>query len=406
MNSYDTEFVAFKEDKVPSKNAGERFFLKFYLITASGGRVLAATAEDQGDAHYCYKNSRGFNQYGILESHSRKDVIMWLEKIIHESSLQFKSATAAAQRMTLKTDEHPEGIYFVGEEQKYSTFPDGRRCTEWYLLDNHSIPHRAVIGEENHARDGHYVYRSVEPFSSERPLECRNKAGVYHWLELWIVHEDGLSREKQKERQRRSRPKRRPIVLDVGGGSSRKYRKGLVSFRSPVRTKAPSVHPDVIQAQEAAREKEKLMLEAVNFCFTKATDFEVECMQHWQKILEEMKRQWDKGNVFSHATDESVPNEKIVNEETGFIYLKRNFYGLCLEAFREIGTMFVSLELLAKTGVAKTIASFRSYPTADVASYASHVCRKWTEEIERHRQSMTSREMLTDPLDAVGHLLK
>ena len=74
---YDTEYVSFSEVKVPSKNAGERFFLKFYLQTAAGVSVLAATAEDQGDAHYCYKNARGFNQYGILDSHSRKDVIMW-----------------------------------------------------------------------------------------------------------------------------------------------------------------------------------------------------------------------------------------------------------------------------------------------------------------------------------------
>jgi len=406
MTSYDTEFVEFKEEKVPSNKAGERFFLKFYLITTNGNRVLAATAEDQGDAHYCYKNSRGFNQYGILDSHSRKDVIMWLEKIIHESSLKFKSASAAAERMILKTPDHPEGVYFVGEEQKYSTFPDGRRCTEWYLLDNHGVAHRAVIGEENHARDGHYVYRSVEPFSLQRQLECRNKAGVYHWLELWIVHEDGLSKEKQKERQRRSRPKRRPIVLDVGGSSSRKYRKGLISFRSPVRTKVPSVHPEVFRAQEVAREKEKLMLEAMNFCFTKATECEVECMQHWQKILDEMKSQWDRGNVFSHMTEESIKDEKLVNSETGFVYLRRNFYGLCLEAFREIGTMFVSLDLLDKTGVPRLIAAFGRYPAPDIAQYSMHICRKWTAEIAKHRQSMTSPEMLVDPLDAVGHLLK
>ena len=62
------------------------------------------------------------------------------------------------------------------------------------------------------------------------------------------------------------------------------------------------MHPDVIKAQEAAREKEKVMLEAVNFCFTKATECEVECMQHWQKILEEMKIQWNLGNIFSHTT--------------------------------------------------------------------------------------------------------
>ena len=53
-------------------------------------------------------------------------------------------------------------VVSVYDSQRYSTFPDGRRCTEWYLTDNHGVQHRAVIGEENHARDGHYVYRSVQ----------------------------------------------------------------------------------------------------------------------------------------------------------------------------------------------------------------------------------------------------
>lgn len=56
---------------------GERFYLKFYLIDEEGTDVLAVTADDQGDAHYRYKNARGFNQYGQLDSNSRKDVIMW-----------------------------------------------------------------------------------------------------------------------------------------------------------------------------------------------------------------------------------------------------------------------------------------------------------------------------------------
>lgn len=106
--------------------------MKFYLEAADGTQVLAATAEDQGDAHYCYKNARGFNQYGLLESHSRKDVIKWyiqnhitqinttlsfrLEKIIHESSSSAQETNPVKERMLLKTPDHPEGVYFVGEE--------------------------------------------------------------------------------------------------------------------------------------------------------------------------------------------------------------------------------------------------------------------------------------------------
>ena len=99
-------------------------------------------------------------------------------------------------------------------------------------------------------------------------------------------------------------------------------------------------------------------------------------------------------------------DERVENEETGFVYLKRNFYGLCLEAFREIGTMYVSMELMRKTQITKIITPFRHYPTSDIAHYVKHICQKWTKEIEKHKTTMTAPDMLIDPLDAVGHLLK
>lgn len=94
-----------------------------------------------------------------------------------------------------------------------------------------------------------------------------------------------------------------------------------------------------------------------------------------------------------------------MNETTSFVYLKRNFYELCLEAFREIGTMFVSLDLLGQTNIIQTVTPFRYYPTTDVAEYAKHVCQKWAREIEKHKQTMTDQKMLIDPLEAVYHLL-
>eukprot|EP00210_Caulerpa_lentillifera_P000171 g166.t1 len=401
------QFVSFKEDKVPSRNAGERFYLKFYLETADGTQILAATAEDQGDAHYSYKNARGFNQYGLLDSHSRKDVIKWLEKIIHESSSRSQKTTPSQERMLLKTPDHPEGVYFVGEDQHYTNFPDGRRCTQWYLIDNHGISHQAVVGEENHARDGHYIYRSVEPFSSVKALECRNKAGVYHWLELWIVHEDGLSRSKQRDRQRRTRPKPRPVVLDVGstGGALKKPKNDHVSFRSPIRPKLPVIHPEVMKAQHQVKEKEKLMLDAINFCFGSVTENEIEALQHWMKILDEMKAQWDRGIIYDEQTYEAYKDERLENESLGFTYLKRNFYGLCLEAFREIGTMFISLELMKKSNIAKIMACFKNYPTSDIGNYAQCICARWDQEIRKHKEVMLSGEMLVDPMEAVAHLL-
>eukprot|EP00803_Ostreobium_quekettii_P005354 evm.model.scf_604.2 EVM.evm.TU.scf_604.2 scf_604:16615-27537(-) len=56
-------YTAYREVRVMTKKGAGKF-LKFFLIDDKEREVLAATAEDQGDAHYQYKNAKGFNQHG------------------------------------------------------------------------------------------------------------------------------------------------------------------------------------------------------------------------------------------------------------------------------------------------------------------------------------------------------
>lgn len=58
----------------------------------------------------------------------------------------------------------------------------------------------------------------------------------------------------------------------------------------------------MLKAQVQVKEKEKLMLDAINFCFGTVTENEIEALQHWMKILEEMTFQWDKGIIFDNQT--------------------------------------------------------------------------------------------------------
>lgn len=65
-----------------------------------------------------------------------------------------------------------------------------------------------------------------EPFSTHLPLECRNKTGVYHWLERWIAHgsDDGGSQSQRPGPNRLQRGKRpRPVVLDIEKDDSDRY---------------------------------------------------------------------------------------------------------------------------------------------------------------------------------------
>jgi hypothetical protein len=56
---------------------GSKRFHKFYLVDAGGGRHLAATGEDTGDAHYNYSSSKPFNKYGAVSCHNRREVLLW-----------------------------------------------------------------------------------------------------------------------------------------------------------------------------------------------------------------------------------------------------------------------------------------------------------------------------------------
>lgn len=76
-----------------------------------------------------------------------------------------------------------------GCRQRRDHLPDGRRVNKWLLIDQHEQAHLAVQGQERDARDGHYVYGAVEPFSSRAPMPtCTNQQQVMHWLEQFISH--------------------------------------------------------------------------------------------------------------------------------------------------------------------------------------------------------------------------
>lgn len=70
------------QEKVPQekhpggpKRSGK--YLKFYLVTTTGDRVLAATGEDLGDAHYQYTNAKHFTKYGPVNVKTRHDIQIW-----------------------------------------------------------------------------------------------------------------------------------------------------------------------------------------------------------------------------------------------------------------------------------------------------------------------------------------
>jgi hypothetical protein len=62
-------------------------------------------------------------------------------------------STAALRRLLRRS------AAFCRQERTHA--PDGRRCNQWYLVDQHGREHLAVAGVEREARDAHYVYHAV-----------------------------------------------------------------------------------------------------------------------------------------------------------------------------------------------------------------------------------------------------
>ncbi|CAL6314689.1 unnamed protein product [Bathycoccus prasinos] len=76
-------------------------------------------------------------------------------------------------------------VSFTQERDDYSA-NKARKGTKFYLVDEDSIPHLAIIGDEREQRDGHYSYRVSEEFANPElgipPLKQGNLVGVRKWL--------------------------------------------------------------------------------------------------------------------------------------------------------------------------------------------------------------------------------
>ncbi|GMH41692.1 hypothetical protein BSKO_09602 [Bryopsis sp. KO-2023] len=409
----DAVYVDHTEVKLPSSNRGERFYLKFYLIDKLGREVLAVTADDQGDAHYRYKNAKGFNHYGRLDSNSRKDVIMWLEKIIRLSQQRRGAGQSeGSSRLKIETEDHPEGVYLVRDSQEHVVLPDARRSTRWFLTDQYGDSHLAVIGMENQARDGHYVYTAQEPFASQLPLECRNKAGVYHWLESWIAHgSDEGGSQSTRGPNRLSRGKRpRPVVLDLEHNDIDRM------TGSPKRQRLSEIEPEddchegsfeplwVREGREHAMQeayrRRTIAVRALAWMKSEPSDDEIKIVEYWHDILKELVNRWEKSEAKMDVDEqaergnEQQQQEDVEEEEEDDPHWLR----LCVEALKEIGTMYMPLKLMSKTGVLRTIVRLKSHPDKCIARYSSSVARDWEHMMLSHTETLLDPIYIRDPV--------
>ncbi|CAL6308833.1 unnamed protein product [Bathycoccus prasinos] len=100
-------------------------------------------------------------------------------------------------------------VSFTQERDDYSA-NKARKGTKFYLVDEDSIPHLAIIGDEREQRDGHYSYRVSEEFAKPElgipPLKQGNLVGVRKWLK------DRITQSAQQY-------KKRMMLMNSNGGN-------------------------------------------------------------------------------------------------------------------------------------------------------------------------------------------
>eukprot|EP00884_Botryococcus_braunii_P017277 jgi/Botrbrau1/4232/Bobra.0044s0027.1 len=185
-------FLSFEEKKTAISKQLKRpaYAVNFFLRDNKGRDVLAVVGEDQGDAHYIYKNQPEFAEFGELQCHNRKEVEGYLKDIIRNSTAAAPQ-TVVEEEVTVDDQGNYHLPSFVSFNKEKKDLPQNQHKWVWYLLDDHGHKHAAVEGLERETRDGHYEYRALEPFSSIQPLSVTSMAKVEDWLDKFLSVRNG-----------------------------------------------------------------------------------------------------------------------------------------------------------------------------------------------------------------------
>ena len=194
-------FITHREVRAPTSKSNKKtgYSLSFYLVTRTGGEVLAVTGKDAGDAHYRYNSLPEFDAGPappggpgpLVDCHNRRDLLKWLEAVARASQKaadfhvvssdddraagrEVSSGGGGGKRRTGSPDAAagapdtaPGGptttatgarraaypVYIAHRSTKFD-MPDGRRGLKWWLVADSGVEYMAATGEERDARGG------------------------------------------------------------------------------------------------------------------------------------------------------------------------------------------------------------------------------------------------------------
>lgn len=402
------------ERKPPRKSSGHTYTVKFFLVDIHGTEYLAATGEDQGDAHYLYENQ---SAYPFLRANNKADVRTWLEGIVTRSK---ERAGVHSHLVTDAVPRDPRMIHlpkFVGHSHEKQELADGRHRIEWFLLDEQNAAHLAIVGEEKETRDGHYLYRTYGVFDKHLPLQVGNQREVERWIDIMVFHggvapalaagkapaDSTCGATSGRAHSDTSGPR--------GGGSSRGGHGGghqraaqkhdlLRQATSNVK-KLKAWRPDPDQeardvvgaelarwAQDEAQRREAAKKQAFSYVMDPLAGKEATAARRCLAVLQQA--------AASPSFLPPPPGARGGGSSAGTHQQQLNLVDT-LAALRELGHMYVPLSLVALPELKECLAQLQTHEHLETRQLAGQVLRQWLLTAVAQAQVLADPRYVQDP---------
>lgn len=130
------------------------------------------------------------------------------------------------------------------------------------------------------------------------------------------------------------------------------------------------------------------------------TEDELALVDYWHSILRELYGAWmsENGNKDVDDMDIDETLHSGVDADLNIGPQNRHWLRLCLEALKELGTMYMPLKLMAQSDVLKTVLKLGKHPNRSIARYSSFVAKQWQNSMVHHVRVLLDPDIMRDPI--------
>jgi len=120
---------------------------------------------------------------------------------------------------------------------------------------------------------------------------------------------------------------------------------------------------------------------------------QVSTVEYWHRILWETVEAWQGG------AEENSPQQNGQAEGNGQRLRQ------CLEALKEVGSLYMPLKLMAKSGIMDTVDKLKAHPNSSIARYSTYITLQWRSQMLARCRVLLDPQILTEPVGQLDEAL-